>query len=392
MRLAGLVCAFSLTLNAQTYTLGTASDPCVGGSGFTVFQSALTVRYSNTSFTCTFPVSPDGLYTLELDFLEPCFAAGACSGGQVTAAGQRIENVYANQTPVLLGFDPFAAGATASTPAKRTMLAYSAGGQIVVNVQTVVRSAVLSGAVITQGVGTISLAPTAPPVTIPAGMGAIIFVDSADGRLKVAKPGIPTTPPAPPNPPTLAQLEPPSAGNGIAAIVPGQPIISIDSTVAQLNPSNPNVWGGKQDFSGASLVFPPPASLQLQAGTVAAGGTAALNLTFAPSSPVNLPAGLQWSFLYSTTAITSISAIAGPALAAANKTLTCAGTAGTYTCLAAGVNSNTIGAGVVATLSVTMASSATSTTIGVVMADALGATLPGQLYPVLAMGAVITVN
>jgi len=131
---------------AQTFNLGSPSDPCTGGFTTTVAGTASSLRYGD--FTCTFPVSQDGLFTLELDFIEPCYAPGGCGGGQVTAGG-RAENVYVNDSQVLTSFDPFTRGATNATPAVRKLLVYSAAGKVIVRVQTVVRSGVLSTVVLT---------------------------------------------------------------------------------------------------------------------------------------------------------------------------------------------------------------------------------------------------
>lgn len=79
-----------------------------------------------------------------MDFLEPCFVPGACAGGQVTGLGQRVQTVYANDAPILVNLDLFAAGATDYRAATRKALVYASGGKIVLRIQTVTRAAVLS--------------------------------------------------------------------------------------------------------------------------------------------------------------------------------------------------------------------------------------------------------
>lgn len=147
--LSGLV--FCQPLFSQI-TLGTDADPCTGGAPLAIYQTQNTVRWSNTNFTCTLPVTTPGVYTLLLTFLEPCYKVGACAAGQITKPGQRIETVFVNDQPVLWNFDPFAAGATDSTPAGRAVMV-SLASAATVKVQTVFRSGVLSG---------VSLTPFAP--------------------------------------------------------------------------------------------------------------------------------------------------------------------------------------------------------------------------------------
>src|SRR5450432_534592 len=107
----------------------------------------------------------------------------------------------------------------------------------------------------------------------------------------------------------------------------------------------------------SALLFTPTAllgqtgSLALSSGSVAAGGTITLNLNWAAPA-ANVPAGLEWAFAYTPANITSISIAAGPALTAVGKTLNCNASSGTIICLATGMNANTIGSGVVATISV----------------------------------------
>lgn len=141
-RLALFLALCAIPAAGQVFTLGTPSDPCKGGNPLTIANSTETVRWGD--FSCAFPVTQSGPYTVQLGFLEPCFAAGACAAGQVTKPGQRILNVLANDQPVLSGFDPFAAGATNAVPATRTVLVYPAAQTVTIRIQTVLRSGVLA--------------------------------------------------------------------------------------------------------------------------------------------------------------------------------------------------------------------------------------------------------
>lgn len=140
-----LLMAAGLPLAAQTVILGTSSDPCTGGSPLTIAGTTNTVRWSSGSFVCTFPISAAGAYIVEMRFLEPCAAAGACAGGAVTGQGQRVLNAYLNDSPVLSGLDIFASGATDKQTASRWAIVYATPASgIVVRVETRTRAAVLA--------------------------------------------------------------------------------------------------------------------------------------------------------------------------------------------------------------------------------------------------------
>jgi hypothetical protein len=97
--------------------------------------------------------------------------------------------------------------------------------------------------------------------------------------------------------------------------------------------------------------------LSLSSATAAPGSTATLTLTL--SSTVTPPAGVQWLLTYPSGSVTSIRAAASSALSAAGKSLNCGNTTAGYLCLAVGMNNATaVANGVAATISITLASSA----------------------------------
>src|SRR5258707_221803 len=97
-------------------------------------------------------------------------------------------------------------------------------------------------------------------------------------------------------------------------------------------------------FLGCSAYAQP--SLSLNSGSAVQGTAVSLNLSL--NAGTSSPAGLQWTFSYSATDISSLTMAAGPALTAAGKTLNCNAITGSVMCLASGVNTNTISSGVVA--------------------------------------------
>src|ERR1017187_3661289 len=129
-------------------------------------------------------------------------------------------------------------------------------------------------------------------------------------------------------------------------------------------------------------------SLVLSSGSTVPGGSAALNLSLA--SPVGSePASMQWTFSYPSASITSFTVVAGPALTAVTKSITCNGNSSAYMCIAYGMNSTAIQNGVVATVTLTLAAGARSTVIG--MANALSASAAGTSLAVVAAGGTINV-
>ena len=128
-------------------------------------------------------------------------------------------------------------------------------------------------------------------------------------------------------------------------------------------------------------------SLVLSSASVVPGGTVALNLSLT-SPAAGEPAGLQWTLTYSPSDISSITASAGAAATAAGKFLLCSGTAGSYTCLLTGLNTNVIQNGAVAVVTVTVSANVTQTSIGIT--NALGTSPAGDTIPIAATGGSIT--
>ncbi|HTX35795.1 MAG TPA: putative Ig domain-containing protein, partial [Bryobacteraceae bacterium] len=87
------------------------------------------------------------------------------------------------------------------------------------------------------------------------------------------------------------------------------------------------------------------------------------------------PAGLQWTLTYPSSDITSFSVAAGSALTAAGKTLSCGSGTGQVICVASGINANTVGNGVVAVVTATVASGTSSSSDSIPISNAL-ATYP----------------
>jgi len=130
-------------------------------------------------------------------------------------------------------------------------------------------------------------------------------------------------------------------------------------------------------------------SLSLASGSAISGSSLSLNLSF--DAAASAPAGLQWTLSYAPGAVTSLGTAAGPAVTAADKTLTCNSGSGLVTCLAYGMNANVIGSGVVAVVTVTLASTS-SGSVPVAMSNVLGASPEGNALAIAGSGGTISVT
>ena len=144
-------------------------------------------------------------------------------------------------------------------------------------------------------------------------------------------------------------------------------------------------------FSAAFLLaanasFAQTDSLVLSSGTTASNGTVSLNLNLA--SATSHEVALQWTLAYPPNSVISISATAGTAAIAANKTLNCFAGSGTYTCLIYGMNTTIIGNGTVAFVDLTMAAGTSATSIS--LNNTVGSSASGSGIVVVPTGGVVT--
>ena len=101
-------------------------------------------------------------------------------------------------------------------------------------------------------------------------------------------------------------------------------------------------------------------ALGISSGSGGPGSTLALsvNLTAAAISP----AAIEWTLGYSSADFSSASITAGPAAAAANKSIACNNTVGLTTCMLWGMNATPISNGVIATVALTISNATTNPT------------------------------
>lgn len=130
-------------------------------------------------------------------------------------------------------------------------------------------------------------------------------------------------------------------------------------------------------------------SLTLASGSTSKGGSVSLNLSFNAAS--SSTASLQWTLSYPTSAVTSLSVVAGSALTASGKSLGCNSGQGTLICIVAGMNSTAIGSGVVAVVTATTSASSSATLDSLSLTNAFGALRDGTNANITGSGGTITV-
>ena len=123
----------------------------------------------------------------------------------------------------------------------------------------------------------------------------------------------------------------------------------------------------------------PAQSLILSPAGAPSANALALNLSLTTPPGATQPAALQWAFTSPGGALSNISVAAGPALLAAQKSLICYGPPTGLICVASGINTNTVRDGVIAIVSVTLASPAVAAVLAVgggIASDFSGNALP----------------
>jgi uncharacterized protein (TIGR03437 family) len=109
----------------------------------------------------------------------------------------------------------------------------------------------------------------------------------------------------------------------------------------------------------AALLSPVRADsglLSLSQDVAPNGGRVVLDLNFTSSAPPQTqPAGLQWALAFAAGSVANISVAPGAGAIAAGKSIACYQASGTYSCVAAGLNSNSMLTGLLAKMTVTFA-------------------------------------
>ncbi len=147
--LAPLFCITPLVLaTTTTIDCGSATDSnFTGGQAFTAVPLTppgtldLTLRYGS-QFSYSIPAA-NVPYVITFHFLEPCGAAGGCSGA-VTGPGQRLFSVAVNDQPLLPTLDIYALAGGALIPITRSVIAVGADQTLNIRFTATVRTAVVS--------------------------------------------------------------------------------------------------------------------------------------------------------------------------------------------------------------------------------------------------------
>lgn len=125
-------------------------------------------------------------------------------------------------------------------------------------------------------------------------------------------------------------------------------------------------------------------------GSALPGGTVALAISLTTSNAS--PAAVQWTMSYPAATFSSVTVAAGASASAAGKAVTCAGGSGAITCVADGVNDNTIAAGALATATFTIAASAQPSSVPIQVSGADAVSAGGSKITATSVAGAITVT
>jgi uncharacterized protein (TIGR03437 family) len=131
--------------------------------------------------------------------------------------------------------------------------------------------------------------------------------------------------------------------------------------------------------------------LALSLDSASKGGHVVVDLNFSSTAPAKTqPVGLEWALAFDAKSVANISVAPGAGAIAAGKSIACYFAAGTYTCVATGLNANPIPNGLIAQMTVSFSPSyAGLVSFGVI--DTLGVTAAGATVPISGTGATIVV-
>jgi len=132
-------------------------------------------------------------------------------------------------------------------------------------------------------------------------------------------------------------------------------------------------------------------TMSLASGSGNPGSAVVLNLSMSDPNLTN-PASLQWVMTYSNADFSAVSVVAGSAATAAGKSITCNTTVvGTVSCAVWGANQTPISSGVVATVTLTIATSTLDTSSSVQLISGQGSTGLGAAISSTNSGSVVTI-
>ena len=131
-------------------------------------------------------------------------------------------------------------------------------------------------------------------------------------------------------------------------------------------------------------------ALSMGSGSASPGGTVVLGLSMAASGGA-LPSALQFTANYSATDVTAASAAAGASAVAAAKSLQCQPRAGSITCVLFGLNTTTIGNGIVANLTFTIASNTAASATSISLTGTSASNGAGTAIPATSSNGVISI-
>jgi hypothetical protein len=140
----------------------------------------------------------------------------------------------------------------------------------------------------------------------------------------------------------------------------------------------------------SALSFGQPLSLILSSSSGAPGAPVSLSIAL-HSIGGTRPAGVQWTLRYAPADFAAVRLMAGPAAMVAGKSIYCAPQSGSMTCLAAGINSNLIPDGVVASATFEISPTAAGRSSPIQLTNTVAASLDGSEILISGTGGDVTI-
>ena len=133
------------------------------------------------------------------------------------------------------------------------------------------------------------------------------------------------------------------------------------------------------------------AALTLSSSNANPGSSVSLNLSLTNTGGA-APAGLQWKLGYPAGTITNVAVSVGASGSAAGKSVSCFNSTGSTQCVLFGVDNTSVASGVVATVSLQVASGTTASSISVPVSGAIATDATGSATPAIGSTGTITLQ
>jgi len=144
--------------------------------------------------------------------------------------------------------------------------------------------------------------------------------------------------------------------------------------------------------SATAVSWAQTTALTLASGSGLPGSTVALNLSLSNTATGGSPASLQFTLSYNATEFSAMAVAAGTVAAGAGKSISCNPSSGSMVCILYGMNTTTMGDGVVAIVSATLSASSSTTSRAIQVVQPVASSASGASIPITGAGGAVLVT